>query len=184
MKAKNQSIVDLANAAIVADKQYALLCDADANDEALDQAGTRHRAAMTALAALASGSVRDLQAKGETLATAFLARRDGHASVEDDYGLTASVVQDLRYLEALNPRPTWPRGMSERMAAEYVGLSISSVRSARGRRDFPDPVTLTPGRVVYLREMLDAWLDRKAGRAPAPDLTGGEWMAAVRSGFS
>lgn len=58
----------------------------------------------------------------------------------------------------------WPRGMPESIAAEYVGLSVSTIRAARVRRDFPDPVQLTPGRIVYLREDLDAYLDRKAGR--------------------
>ncbi len=44
----------------------------------------------------------------------------------------------------------WPRGMSEALAAEYVGLSVSTIRAARVRRDFPEPVPLTPGRIVYL----------------------------------
>lgn len=68
--------------------------------------------------------------------------------------------------------PGWPRGMREELAAEYVGLSVSSIRVARTRRDFPEPVTLTPGRIVYLREDLDAYLDRKAGRVAA---AGADW---------
>ena len=70
----------------------------------------------------------------------------------------------------------WPRGMREELAAEYVGLSPSSVRAALARRDFPAPVQLTPGRIVWLRDDLDSWLDRKAGRAPAADMSGAEWM--------
>ena len=71
----------------------------------------------------------------------------------------------------------WPRGMPEPDAAAYVGLSVSSIRAARGRRDFPEPAQLTPGRIVYLREDLDAFLDRKAGRTA---ISYGEkaWMEA------
>ncbi len=71
----------------------------------------------------------------------------------------------------------WPRGMSEALAAEYVGLSVSTIRAARVRRDFPEPVPLTPGRIVYLREDLDAYLDRKAGRS-APLSEADAWMQA------
>ena len=63
------------------------------------------------------------------------------------------------------------------MAAEYVGLSVSAIRAARGRRDFPDSIQLTPGRIIYLREDLDAYLDRKAGRA-VPSSGAEAWMQA------
>lgn len=70
----------------------------------------------------------------------------------------------------------WPRGMREETAAEYVGLSVSSIRAAQARRDFPASVQLTPGRIVYLREDLDAYLDRKAGRTAA--LAENPWLTA------
>ena len=58
----------------------------------------------------------------------------------------------------------WPRGLQEELAAAYVGLSQTSFRS------YVMPVVrriaLTPGRFVFLREDLDAWLDSKAGAAP------------------
>ncbi len=75
------------------------------------------------------------------------------------------------------PLPGWPRGLREDLAAGYVGLSASTIRAERARGAFPAPVLLTPGRQVYLREDLDAYLDRKAGRlTPAAD--GRDWMEA------
>ena len=63
--------------------------------------------------------------------------------------------------------PTWPRGMRIDVAATYVGISpsllVAEVRAAR----FPAAVRLTAGRVVWLKEDIDAWLDAKAGRAEA-----------------
>ena len=53
------------------------------------------------------------------------------------------------------------------LAAAYVGLSLSTVRYLSGRGDFRTPIALTKGRLVWLREDLDGWLDRKAGRASA-----------------
>jgi hypothetical protein len=60
------------------------------------------------------------------------------------------------------PLPGWPRGMPEWMAAGYVGLSETMLRQQDVKRTW-----LTDGRMVYLREHLDAWLDAKDGRAPA-----------------
>jgi hypothetical protein len=59
--------------------------------------------------------------------------------------------------------PGWPRGLHERWAAAYVGLSPTSFRVV-ARDHGISAVWLTPRRKVYLREDLDAWLDRKAGR--------------------
>ncbi|MDR3534236.1 MAG: hypothetical protein P4L90_27185 [Rhodopila sp.] len=64
------------------------------------------------------------------------------------------------------PLPDWPRGMREPLAAAYVGLSESSLR-AEVKAGKVKPVWLTAGRQVYLREDLDAYLDRAAGRTPA-----------------
>jgi predicted DNA-binding transcriptional regulator AlpA len=65
--------------------------------------------------------------------------------------------------------PGWPRGLREDFAASYVGLSVSTIRTLRGRGEFPSPVPLTKGRMVYLREDLDGWLDRRAGRGAKVD---------------
>ena len=62
------------------------------------------------------------------------------------------------------PLPGWPRALAAPLAAAYVGLSETALRTLDG---FPEPVRLSPGRVAWLREDLDAWLDARAGRAPA-----------------
>lgn len=73
----------------------------------------------------------------------------------------------------------WPRGLRESDAADYVGLSVTSVRALRAARDFPAPVQLTPGSLIYLREDVDAWLDRRAGRVSRPAEDGSEWLASI-----
>ena len=72
------------------------------------------------------------------------------------------------------PLPGWPRGMREDMAAAYVGLSVSALRAERKAGRFPAPVRLTRGRIVYLRDALDGYLDRLSGVSA----TGDEWMTA------
>lgn len=61
--------------------------------------------------------------------------------------------------------PDWPRAMGAALAAAYLDIAeltfhkrvATEVRSVR----------ITPGRVVWLREDLDRWLDAKAGCVPA-----------------
>jgi hypothetical protein len=72
--------------------------------------------------------------------------------------------------------PGWPRGMREELAAAYVGLSESGLRAEVKSGAMAAPIYLTPGRIVYLRDNLDAYLDAKAGKAPAGD--GSEWLRA------
>lgn len=72
------------------------------------------------------------------------------------------------------PLPGWPRGLREELAAEYVGLSVTSLHALRTRGEFPQPVALTKGRIVFLRDDLDAWLDAKAGKVLANE----EWPEA------
>ncbi len=57
-----------------------------------------------------------------------------------------------------------PRALREDDAADYVALSVATFR-LYVVPVFP-AVQLTPGRVGWLREDLDAWLDQKAGRSP------------------
>lgn len=57
----------------------------------------------------------------------------------------------------------WPRGMREADAAEYVSLFVSTLRGVVKTGSLKT-VQLTPGRVVYLREDLDSYLDRAAGK--------------------
>ena len=63
--------------------------------------------------------------------------------------------------------PGWPRGLSEPLAAAYVGLGVSTFRREVDAGRAPKPARLTPGRMVWLRDDLDAYLDRCAGRVSA-----------------
>lgn len=55
--------------------------------------------------------------------------------------------------------PYWPRALREQLAAQYCGLSATTFRQVV----MPSvaPVQLTTGRVAWLREDLDAWLDSR-----------------------
>jgi predicted DNA-binding transcriptional regulator AlpA len=67
-------------------------------------------------------------------------------------------------------RPAWtPRALQEREAAYYVGLSTTTFRQAVVPAC--PAIRLTTGRVAWLREDLDAWLDARRGKPvdqPAP----------------
>ncbi len=66
--------------------------------------------------------------------------------------------------------PAWPRGLTEPLAAAYVGLSEAQFRAFVTAGEAPAQVRFPCRRVVWLREDLDAWLDRLAGRAaPSPE---------------
>lgn len=67
--------------------------------------------------------------------------------------------------------PAWvPRGLRAADAARYVGVSeswwLGEVRAGRA----PQGVRLGRAIVVWLREDLDAWVDRQAGRVPASEV--------------
>lgn len=63
--------------------------------------------------------------------------------------------------------PAWPRALSADLAASYVSLGQSTwLREVKQGRA-PAPVQITPGRRVWLREDLDAWLDRRSARDAA-----------------
>jgi predicted DNA-binding transcriptional regulator AlpA len=70
--------------------------------------------------------------------------------------------------------PGWPRGLREDWAAAYVGISSALLRSEMKAGRFPAPIQLTVGRIAWLRDDLDAWLDRKAGRVAQDDSA--EWL--------
>ena len=59
-----------------------------------------------------------------------------------------------------------PRGLREAAAAEYVGLSDSAFRAEVKAGRAPRPVQITRGRVIWLKDDLDGWLDRLSGRVP------------------
>jgi predicted DNA-binding transcriptional regulator AlpA len=63
------------------------------------------------------------------------------------------------------PMPDWPRGMSEKFAATCVGVSTTTLRAEVAAGRAPKPIHITIKRIIWLREDLDGWLDRLAGRA-------------------
>ena len=73
--------------------------------------------------------------------------------------------------------PYWPRGMSDALAAAYVGLSKSGFLSDP---TIPGPVWIKKGRRVWLREDLDAWLDGKAGKGQAGDQSSASLSEALK----
>jgi hypothetical protein len=63
------------------------------------------------------------------------------------------------------PLPGWPRVLGEAWAAAYVGLSPSAF--LRGPARELAAIALTAQRRGWLRDDLDAWIDRRAGRQGA-----------------
>jgi hypothetical protein len=72
--------------------------------------------------------------------------------------------------------PGWPRGMSDQLAAGYVGLGVTTFREAMAEAGIA-PVWLTKGRRVWLREDLDRWLDGRAGRTAPSAPQANPWHA-------
>ena len=60
--------------------------------------------------------------------------------------------------------PGWPRGLSEPLAAAYVGLSESQWRIEVNDGRAPQPQRITPGRKIWLKDDLDTYLDRLFGK--------------------
>ncbi len=60
--------------------------------------------------------------------------------------------------------PGWPRALHREWAAAYVGLSPSKWSEEVEAGRAPKPVQLTAGRVAWLREVLDAWVDDRAAQ--------------------
>lgn len=60
--------------------------------------------------------------------------------------------------------PDWPRAMDVELAAAYCSISPATLR-----REGPAPVTIGRERKVWLRDQLDAWLDRLAGIVTASE---------------
>ena len=74
-----------------------------------------------------------------------------------------------------------PRAMSEEVAAYYLSLSVSSFRTEVACKRAPQPIWLTMKRKAWLKDDLDAWLDRRSGRTPSTE--DDEWQRAIDGGF-
>ncbi len=55
--------------------------------------------------------------------------------------------------------PGWPEGLTEDLAAAYLGISVSLFRREWEARRMPRPRRITVGRQVWHRAELKAWLD-------------------------
>ncbi len=79
--------------------------------------------------------------------------------------------------------PDWPRGMSPKMAAMYVGVSPSLLRQESQAHRAPQPVRMGQRRLAYLREDLDNYLNGLAGKEAAlaarPADPSAEWDALL-----
>jgi hypothetical protein len=53
--------------------------------------------------------------------------------------------------------------MTVQLAAAYVGLSASIIRRESQAGRMPAPIRVTRGRLIYLRDQLDVWLNQLAG---------------------
>lgn len=69
---------------------------------------------------------------------------------------------------AERPLPGWPRGLREDLAAAYVGISVNGLRAKVEAGEIQPPRRHSSGRIVYLRDSLDAYLDRLFNVADAP----------------
>jgi len=80
----------------------------------------------------------------------------------------------------MSERPSWvPRALREEDAAYYLSLSPSTFRSEVAVGRIPAPIRLTVGRQAWLRDDLDAYLDRLSGKTTVEKNDGSEWMKAV-----
>lgn len=82
--------------------------------------------------------------------------------------------------------PNWPRGMSEELAASYVGgISVATLRREVAEGRAPKPHHISGRRVVWFIEELDAWMDRIKGQSmpkkTEPKQPPNSWTAAAAS---
>ena len=80
---------------------------------------------------------------------------------------TANVENEIDARPAAVAATHWvqgPRGMNLLEAARHVGLGKTKWWELVESGDAPQPVELTPGRKVWLREEVDHWLDERAAR--------------------
>ncbi len=79
---------------------------------------------------------------------------------------------------ACSKLPGWPRGLREELAAAYIGLSVTAFRTEVASKRAPQPFWLTRGRKAWLKDALDEYLDRLAGRT-SPAAQDDPWQRAI-----
>lgn len=62
------------------------------------------------------------------------------------------------------------RAISIKEVIQKVSLGQSTIYAMIAKGKFPKPFELTPGRVAWVEEDIDAWLVAKAGRNPVTTL--------------
>jgi hypothetical protein len=71
--------------------------------------------------------------------------------------------------------PDWPAGLSEPLAARYIGVSQTTLRALRAEGKIAK-IAITKGRFVYRRVDLDRFLARLAGEEQHGEVN--EWERA------
>ncbi len=71
--------------------------------------------------------------------------------------------------------PNWPARLSEDLAADYLGVSKTTLRSGAAKGRYPAPIR-DGGRVLYPKCLLDRFVEAQAGLV-ANDQEGTGWGA-------
>tara|TARA_R100001163_G_C5056716_1_gene193176 strand:- start:894 stop:1178 length:285 start_codon:yes stop_codon:yes gene_type:complete len=83
-------------------------------------------------------------------------------------------VLDLRKIKEQNQKMDernanlWPRGLSRRLAADYIGISPTAFDELVKTKQMPAPKKPTGGRVVWDKQELDAAFDALPHKGEAP----------------
>ncbi len=72
--------------------------------------------------------------------------------------------------------PNWPARMGEDMAADYMGVSLTTFRERVKGRRYPQPV-LEGGRKLFSKRQLDTFVDAQFGIVADNDREGSGWAS-------
>lgn len=70
--------------------------------------------------------------------------------------------------------PAWPARMGEDMAADYLGVSLTTLRERVASRQYPQPVR-EGTRKFFSQRQLDKFIDAQFGVAADNDQEGAGW---------
>lgn len=71
-------------------------------------------------------------------------------------------------LERIARMPDWPARMGEDMAADYLGVGLTTFRDRVKERKYPQPVR-EGGRLLWSRRQLDLFIESQFGIATAKE---------------